>query len=148
MPANFLRVAFSFFLEHRAFHVPLVTPVELQIALGVREWQTNLETDLRAVVGAAGDIEELAEGRGEELLEANEDNQVVKFESAAALRFAERSYQGLVPTIHKAITDGSLDRGDEEEGGEMTVSYEIQQGQVGIASSYHAADKPDSSSMR
>jgi hypothetical protein len=121
--------------------------VELQIALGVREWQANLETDLRAVVEAAGDIEEPAEEK-QESLESSEDNQVVKFESAAALRFAERSYQGLVPTVHKAITDGSLEEDEGDEQGAMTVSYEIQQGQVGIASSYHAADQPESSSMR
>src|SRR3546814_848435 len=138
---TFLRLFFSSFLclSHfdrcdRAFHVPLVTPVELQIALGVREWQANLDTDLRAVI-------ETSELPPIEELEASEDNQVIKFESAAALRFADRDYQGLVPTIHAAITDGSEDVDDE-----AALSYEIQQGHVGIASSYHGPEDSSSSS--
>jgi hypothetical protein len=103
-----------------AFFKPVVTPVELQIALGVRPWSVSLSTDVQSVLEYA-DAQES---------DAKEQQQLVEFDSAAAEHFSQRSFQGLQARtdMHYAIEDAIGDANSNE--------YTIHEGRSGVASGY------------
>ncbi len=130
----------------RTFHVPVVTPFELELGLGAREWDCNY---LTSVVGKGlflsltpeeyqGRLNKVAENRSrtsstsssheedkEEVKETNTSLTVkatqtlTVFRSPAAEYLSSREYKGLDPTL-------SVEE----------VSTSIVIGQYGIASSY------------
>lgn len=140
--------------DSREYHAPIVTPFELEIALGIREWGEFYSADFRdlmlispigdqaarkpAVENKHGDGEEdddrpyfsLVSGSFRQKSEVSnsepicENGEVVLYSSPAADFLKGREYQGLDLTI------------SHDEDANETEKYNVQEGRKGIASDY------------
>jgi diphthamide biosynthesis protein 2 len=142
-------------IKPKTFHVPVLTPFELELGLGAHDWSAKyLSSSCGEYTGKS--VEELvhrlelmrssgaedsgsengdnrepinttgcSEGSSSVLTKRNDQNQLTVFHSAAATRFLERGYHGLEYSVPR---DQDLS---------------VKQGQFGIAASYEQLGNGD-----
>lgn len=148
-------------LSSRDYHAPIVTPLELEMALGGRQWDGSYSTDFRdlsTLLAEAGDEEggtgkvRLTRGEGEE----EEDEEDEPYFSLVTGGFRQRGGAGRADkTVDRGPGGGvliayesaagdflqgrsyrGLGHDDEEEGGGGQGPVQITEGLKGIASDY------------
>ena len=85
-------------LKHSDFFRPIVTPLEMEIALGERDWDgdySNALRDLQCLTEGYGEIAEERGAKEETALATLQGSEIAVFQSAAADFLAQREYQGL-----------------------------------------------------
>jgi diphthamide biosynthesis protein 2 len=126
-------------IKPKTFHVPVLTPYELELGLGAHDWSAKyLSSSCREYTSAnteelvlrlegmkvdridvdASDCAEQTIEYNSALIRQNDNRELTVFQSAAAVRFLEREYQGLE---YKVPVDSDLS---------------VKEGQYGIAASY------------